>query len=229
MRLVAALIMLVFATSSQAGPIIISEVYPSGSASTYNADWFELTNTGPTDIDITGWKIDDNSNAFASSVALRGLTNLPAGKSAVFLEGNTVGDNDATKAANFLTAWFGSSILPDGFLIGGYGGSGVSLSGTADAVNIYNAAGVLQANVSFAATTAGFTFDNAAGLDNSAISQLSVDGVNGAFLSFNGAETGSPGTIATVPEPSSMILVGFAVVGVVGRRFRRKASINAVI
>ena len=62
------------------------------------------------------------------------------------------------------------------------------------------AAGVLQANVSFGASPAGPsfpTFDNAAGLNNAAISQLSVAGVNGAFVAANDAnEIGSPGTIA---------------------------------
>ena len=52
----------------------------------YAADWFEVTNTGTTAVDITGWKIDDNSNAFGSAVALRGVTSIAAGKSAVFFE-----------------------------------------------------------------------------------------------------------------------------------------------
>ena len=65
----------------------ISEVQPAGSGNlTYAADWFEVTNPGPTDLDITGWRMDDNSNLFGNSVALRGLTSVPAGESAVFFE-----------------------------------------------------------------------------------------------------------------------------------------------
>jgi len=173
--------------------VIISEVYPAGSGNlTYAADWFEVTNTGPGDVDITGWKMDDSSNLFANSVPLRGLTSIPAGKSAVFIEGNSTGTTDPAIIASFSTVWFGSTTPPGSFLVGAYGGTGVGLSATADAVNLYNPAGVLQANVSFGVTTVGKTFDNAAGLNNAPISTLSVAGVNGAFLSANGLETGSP-------------------------------------
>ncbi len=76
------------AGNDRAARVVISEVSPwsSGNAP-YAADWFEVTNTGAGTVDITGWKMDDNSNAFASAVALRGVTSIPAGKSAVFLEG----------------------------------------------------------------------------------------------------------------------------------------------
>src|SRR5262245_29066554 len=64
--------------------IIISEVNPTGSGTvTYGADWFEVTNTGASDVNISGWKMDDNSNAFANAVALQGMTIIPAGKSAI--------------------------------------------------------------------------------------------------------------------------------------------------
>src|SRR5262245_10929955 len=70
--------------------LIISEVDPSGSSASYGADWFEVTNTGASDVNIAGWKMDDNSNAFASAVALRNIpglpsvTTIPVGKSVVF-------------------------------------------------------------------------------------------------------------------------------------------------
>ncbi|MGF1992052.1 MAG: SdiA-regulated domain-containing protein, partial [Nostoc sp. ZfuVER08] len=42
--------------------VIISEVSPwSSGNSPYGADWFEVTNTGTSTIDITGWRIDDDS------------------------------------------------------------------------------------------------------------------------------------------------------------------------
>ena len=67
--------------------LVISEVHPSGSGNgTYAVDWFELTNTGAAAVDVTGWKMDDNSNAFASAAALRGVGVIPAGKSAVFFD-----------------------------------------------------------------------------------------------------------------------------------------------
>jgi uncharacterized protein YjiK len=186
--------------SAQSAPaVFISEVHPAGSGNgTYNADWFEVTNAGAVAVDVTGWKMDDNSNAFASAVALRGVTSIPAGKSAVFFENSTVGLADSTVIASFSTAWFGSATPPDGFLIGAYGGAGVGLSTSGDAVNLFDAAGNRITGVSFGAAVATATFDNTAGIGSATLplptlSALSVAGVNGAFRSFNGAETGSPG------------------------------------
>ena len=197
-----------FVAAQASASIIISEVDPSGSStSTYAADWFELTNTGTTAVDITGWKMDDNSNAFASAVALRGVTSIAAGQSVVFLEGNATGSTDATIQAAFRSAWFGSNV-PASLTLGGYGGSGVGLSQTTDAVNIFNAAGTLITRVDFGAAAAG-TFDNAAGLDNVTLTTKSVVGVNGAFASVTGGEIGSPGFVAAaapVPLPAAAYL-----------------------
>jgi hypothetical protein len=171
---------------------IISEVSPwSSGNSPYAADWFEVTNTGTRAIDITGWKMDDNSNSFESAVALNGVGTIAAGQSAIFIEG------DATKAAAFKTAWFGSDV-PSGFKIGTYAGAGVCLSTGGDAVNLFDALGNRVTGVSFPASTTSFTFDNSAGLGSKtlplpAVSTLSVVGRNGAYLA--GGETGSPGTI----------------------------------
>ncbi|WP_461782851.1 SdiA-regulated domain-containing protein [Prosthecobacter sp.] len=187
------------------GALVITEVHSSGSSATYAADWFELQNVGTTDLTITGWKMDDNSNGTPSTtqVALRGLTVIPAGKSAVFFEGLANGSTDATLLANFCTAWFGSSTPPSGVLIGAYGGTGVGMSGTADALNIFDAAGNRITGVAFGAATVGTTFDNkTAALGSSTlplpiISTLSVIGTNGAFRSAGNAETGSPGSTVT--------------------------------
>lgn len=200
--------------------VIISEVNANGSSASYAADWFELTNTGATAVNISGWTMDDNSNAFASSVVLRGVTSIAAGQSVVFLEGTATGTTDASIAAAFKSAWFGSA--PTSVVIGGYGGSGVGLSATADAVNIFNSSGTAMAGVSFGSSTTGVTFDNHVGLSGT-ISQLSTVGVNGAFKSFNNAEIGSPGSIASVPEPEGYALA-LAGMGVVFAATRRRKS-----
>ena len=204
--------------------IIISEVDPSGSSATsntYNADWFELTNTGPLAQGITGWTMDDNSNSFASSVPLRGATTINAGQSVVFIEGLADGSTDATIQANFKAFWFDGSV-PAGLTLGGYGGTGVGLSQTTDAVNIFDSTGTRVTGVSFGAATVGVSFDNSAGLGSTTlplptISTLSVVGVNGAFASFASAvgqphEIGSPGVF--VPEPSTIVLLSLGLLGV---------------
>jgi len=58
--------------------VVITEVNPSGSSASYAADWFELTNTGPGAVNVSGWKMDDNSNGSPASaeVALNGITSI---------------------------------------------------------------------------------------------------------------------------------------------------------
>ncbi len=204
----------VTAHSPASAAIIISEVHPTGSGnSTYLADWFELTNTGGAAVDITGWRIDDGSNAFATSFPLRGVTSILPGQSVVFAEGNAAGSNDPTIHAAFQTAWFGGSI-PAGFTIGGYGGSGLGLSSGGDGVSIFDSIGTPIASVTFGAATNLVTFDNATGLAG-AISALSAVGVNGAFNSLAGGEIGSPGA---VPEPATLGLFGLGGLAVARRR-----------
>lgn len=196
------------ATAAQ-GSIIISEVHPTGSGNgTYAADYFELTNTGGVAEDITGWKMDDSSAAAASAVALFNVTSIAPGQSVVFAESS--GSNPcATLTTNFIQAWFGGS-APVGFTMGCYQGSGVGLGSGGDGVVIFDSSNAVVTGVSFGASTSGFSFDNAAGTGSStppypSISLLSSVGVNGAFLSSNGLEIGSPGV---VPEPSSIALLG---------------------
>jgi len=204
------------AVSMASGAIIISEIHPSGSGNApYAADFFEMTNTGPAAVSLTGWKMDDNSNSFASSVALRGVSSIAVGQSIVFIEGTATGTTDASIQSSFITAWFGAS-APAGLTIGFYGGSGVGLSTGGDAVNLFNAGGTLITRVDFGASTTGVTFDNAAGLNNTTVSQLSVVGVNGAFLSPAG-ETGSPGRI---PEPATLTLLSLCGLGMFARSRR---------
>jgi hypothetical protein len=83
--------------------------------------------------------MDDNSNSFSAAVALNGITTIAPGESVIFLESDT----PATVVPAFKTLWFGAN-PPPGLQIGTYSGSGVGLSTSADAVNLYNSAGVLQ-------------------------------------------------------------------------------------
>jgi hypothetical protein len=207
-RLVFSGTILTLAVSAATASILITEVHPTGSSTeSYGADWFELTNTGAAAADITGWKMDDSSNDITKSVGLRGVTSIAPGQSVVFIEAGTDPLLDPVVQGSFITAWFGGS-APAGFAIGAYGGSGVGLSSNSDGVSIFNSLGTLQARVTFGAATSNVSFDNAAGLNNAPISTLSVVGVNGAFS--NGTEIGSPGAIANVPEPASLMLLTLA-------------------
>jgi hypothetical protein len=199
--------------------VAITEVAAWGSGNApYEADWFELTNTGTSAINLSGWKVDDSSNAFASALALNGITSISAGQSVIFIE-----SAGGSAIPSFISTWFGSGATP---LVGYYSGNGIGLSTSGDAVNVFNASGVVQASVTFGASDATSpyqTFDNAAGL-NGAISTLSVIGKNGAFVAVNDAtEIGSPGTITAVPEPETYALM-IAGLGIMGLSARRKQA-----
>ncbi len=182
------------------GRLIVTEVAPWSSTSGVGltADWFEVTNIGVAAVDITGWKVDDSSNAIGSALLLNGITSIAPGESVIFIE--TSGSQTAAgNAANFRTLWFGSN-APAGLQIGSYTGSGIGLSTSGDAVNLYDSGGVRRANVVFGAAPGGpsfATFDNAACLTYATISTLSVAGTNGAFAATGDAnEIGSPGAVA---------------------------------
>ena len=197
--------------------IIISETDPSASGNTpYAADWFELTNTGNVAVDITGWRVDDNSNSFAVSRALLNVTSIAAHQTVVFIEATDL----VAKSAAFINSWF-AGVAPLGFAIGSYSGAGIGLSTNGDALNIFNGAGTLISRIDFVASNTGFTFDNAAGVNNGLVTQLSVAGVNGAFVSVAG-ETGSPGSVSAVPVPAAAWLFGSALAGMGALRRRRQ-------
>jgi uncharacterized protein YjiK len=193
------------ATSTPAPPVVpdikITEVDPTGSTvgDGYETDWFELTNMGTEPVSLTGWKIDDSSDAFATAVSLEGVSTVEPGESVLFIE-----TEEAAKVGLFETAWFGHTPVA-GLKVGTYHGSGVGLSSSGDQVNIFAADETKITGVIFGATTSAATLDNAAGLGgdeatNPTISTLSVAGTNGAFTNAKG-ETGSPGTIVTVTPP----------------------------
>jgi len=208
-----------FSTQAQ---VAITEVDANGSSAAYGADWFEILNTGSTTLDLTGWKMDDSSAAFATAVAMRNSSgtsaiSLAPGQVMVFLEDGTSSAGDAALGANFQTTWGAS--LPSNLTLSYYGGSGVGLSGSGDGVNLFDSGGTLMASVSFGASTLGQTFDNSARLNSTTLTQFSAVGVNGAFQAATGPEIGSPG-IAPVPEPSSLAIfaAGATLFGMLRRR-----------
>ncbi len=211
--------------SARAALVITEVMSSSGITGAGSGDWFELTNTGATSVDLTGYQMDDNSNSFASSVPIS-FTNLGAtatlapGQSEIFLETATP-DADV---AGFRSYWGGLATLAP---IATYTGSGVSLGSGGDQVHIFDAAGNVQAGVAFGAATSGVSFDNRAGVSfPDFVTTSSVAGVNGAYNAANpGAlsvtDVGSPGA---VPEPSAYVWLGLgALAGLSAVRARRIA------
>lgn len=160
---------------------------------------------------------------------------IGAGQSAIFLESSASASSSSTLISSFETAWFGSKV-PANLLVGTYDdGTNYGLSQTADMVNIFSgsaAASSLVASVAIGADggTPVSTFDNAAGLNNATLTRKSVAGINGAFVSANGLEVGSPGTISPVPLPGALglLLSGLGAFGVAAGRKTRRAVPAAV-
>jgi hypothetical protein len=230
--LIAALIASVASTQAQVLIRITEAMSSSGTGGT--PDWIELSNLGNTVADITGWKVDDSSRTFGSSLLLNGITSIAAGESVVFFETPTANLTGAwsTDLANFRSFWGGLS----GVQVGYYGGSGIGLSSTGDGAVVFNSTGTEQTTyVSFAAATTGTSFNfvyDAAGVQTSAANALSVAGLYGATtvsaawggLGTAVSNTAGPGTITTVPEPSSSALLGLGTIALLGlRRLNRKA------
>ena len=191
-----------------AGIIRITEVMSNSTVtpvagSIYAGDWFELTNYGDASVDITGWKVDDNSFSFASSLPLSGITSIGIGESVVFTE-NAGGVN----VGDFKTFWnLGPSVQ-----VGYYSGSGIGLSSNGDGVIVYTSAGTEVNRVSFGSAVATpnktfyWSYEASGALGTPTGGVVSVSGTNGAYTTSDGganANVGSPGsavTVATVPN-----------------------------
>jgi hypothetical protein len=210
-----------FCFSQARADIRITEVM-SSSGTGGTPDWFEVTNFGSSALNITGWKMDDNSFSSSAAVALNGVLSIGAGESVVFVEGV-----DLAATVAFKSFWF--STPPAGLQVGYYSGSGVSFSSGGDGAILFDSTNNAVWHVNFGAATSGKTFDNSLGtfgaaggapFNSAPITTISQVGVNGAFQSNNAlANVGSPGA---VPEPSALGLL--AVAGVVAGGFRRKRS-----
>lgn len=203
----------------------------SGTAPTFTADWWEVTNFGSSAVDLTGWKMDDNSFDSTRAVALNGITSVGPGESVVFLETAS----PLTDIPNFRSFWGGSAATA---AIGSYTGSGVSLSSTGDGIVLFNS-GSAEATprVTFGAATLGSSFfyqyasngDPATSPNTSAV--VSTVGTVNSQVTYLSATSvtqniGSPGTaINAVPEPSTLALgsIGLAILAARAAR-QRKAN-----
>jgi hypothetical protein len=201
----------VLITATAQAQLRITEVEPA-QADGLHQDWWELTNLGSTPVDLMGFKFDDSSAAIATSVTLSTASLVIApGESIVFVD---------TLTPDLFRAWWGPGLDPDTKIIT-YTSSGLGLSASSDAVNIWNASDTLVDSVTFGQATTGVSFGYDLGAN--VFGGLSQLGVGGAFAALQNGDIGSPGLVV-VPEPSNgkflLILSGFLILA---RCLRRPA------
>ena len=172
--------------------IRITEVMSSSNGGgTPTPDFFEITNYGSSAVTLTGWKMDDNSFAIGSAVALSGISSIGAGETVIFIESAA-----GAAVSSFRSFWGGLA----GVQVGYYSGSGVSLSSGGDGVVLFNSGNTEVTRVSFGAATSGSTFfwgyDAASGVVDSSYNGLvSTVGTIGSQVTFQSSgDTGSLGT-----------------------------------
>lgn len=203
----------VVASSAHAYLRVTEAMSSSGTGGTN--DWFEVTNYGSSAVDVTGFKMDDNSFNFANSVLLNGITSIGAGESVIFVESTS----SSFDVASFQTFWGGLSGVQIGFYNGS--GAGVSFSSNGDGVVVFNASGAeMTARATFGAATSGSSFYFDLTPNTGIVSTVGTIGTQVTFATTGSlVNTGSLGTAIGIPAPGAVALLGIA--GLVGGRRRR--------
>jgi hypothetical protein len=160
-------------------------------------DWFEITNFDTSGINISGWKMDDDSKSinYAVSIIPSGWTSLGSGESAVFIETN----NPAVAIPAFRQFWS----LPSTTKIGYYSGSAVSFSSNGDGTHLFVPSGSSQnswiyfTGVSFGQAITNRSFYWEYNNNNIVNTGYSTPNYKGAYVGSGGSPiayaTGSPG------------------------------------
>jgi hypothetical protein len=160
------------------------------------ADYWELTNFGTNDVDLTGYRWNDNAGGLigADPTPFTALT-IAAGESIIFYESNAT----TIASAQQFRDWWGTN-LPANLKIIGYVGNG--LSSTGDGIRLWGPNAASDADVidriDFFEALRGssFTYDPQTGV----FGLLSTNSVGGAFKAETRDDVGSPGT-TTGPVP----------------------------
>lgn len=217
LEVISAIIGVAAFSSAAIADLRITEVMSSSNGGgSPTGDFFEVTNYGSSDVSLSGWKMDDNSFAFANAVAMSGIASIGAGESVIFLE-----SAGGSAIASFRTFWGGLT----GVQVGYYSGSGTGFGASSDGVIIFNSFGTEATRVSFGAATSGSTFfwgyNSATGAVNPSYSGvISTVGTIGAQVTVTSSgDTGSLGTAIGVPAPGVVALLGVAGL-IVGKRRR---------
>jgi len=155
-----------------------------------DCDWWELTNTGPSSLDLTGYSWDDNHQRVGQNVF--GSITIAAGESII------IRDTVAAPGDPWKDNWglgVEVNVYDPSYFSGSFSGLGSS-----DGVFLYNPTDALITFVEYPSRTAGFSNEWAA---NGTSLGLSVVGENGAYQSANFfPDVASPGH-AVQSEPCS--------------------------
>ncbi len=214
--------------------VIISEIMwnPNGGESGLQ-EWIEITNTGESDVDLTGWVYADTQDNHFSDPFAAG-TSLAAGASAVI-----VGQSEAV----FQSIW-GAGIPVITYTGGPANGISLANGGAADneTVAIFDASSNLIDEVNYESNINGWPATDGSVVNGQSIYLLpnafstaandvgsnwaeSVAGVDGAYTALISnpdinttlLDVASPGVAVIVPEPSTVVLAALAALGL-GRR-----------
>ncbi|MBT6398681.1 MAG: lamin tail domain-containing protein, partial [Verrucomicrobia bacterium] len=155
-----------------------------------NGDWFEITNTGSTAINIAGYSFDDDDRLAGASGGFPAYV-LQSGASMIVL--NDASDN------TFRSLW--NLDLPIRVIANAEISNFPGLGSAGDEVNLFNNSGGLVDRFTFGAATEGFSF--AKYNDGQSVpGGLSSNGVLGAYESDDPSDDiASPGISSDVPAP----------------------------
>ena len=215
---IAAVVLLIAAATASAQIRITEWMYNGATPSTNIGEFVELTNLGPSPVNMTGWSFDDDSRT-PGSQPLGALGTVAVGESVIL--------TDMT-ASQFRTAWGLSASV-------GVIGSNSNNLGRNDEINIYDAANALVDRLTYGdqnfpgTIRTQFVSGNplslaALGANNPALWKLSVNGDSYGSHVATTTDVGNPGVFTLVPEPSSVALALAASVILCGVCARRRLA-----
>lgn len=207
--------------------VYITEVFPGGvPGSEATSDWFEVTNTGGSTVDITGWLYDDKSADPEEDGQISGVRQLDAGESAVVLA--SWSDDWATgwEAVDAFAAHWGESQLAGvqiGFVLDKDNEGGGGMSGGGEQIYLFDADGNVVDTKRYAEGLVNTWIadpSNLAALDLIQSSPGSLESFESQTNVTDDPEAipsvGSPGR--NVPEPGSLALLGLGGLAMLRRR-----------
>ena len=164
--------------STSTPTLLITEVNSNATG----GDFFELYNYGTTEIDLTGWKWDDDSFSPASGASFPSGTKIAAGQRIVVL-------SESIDATAFKTAWGNPANLT--VVTATTAPSGLGLGGSGDAVVLFDATGK-------AVTWFNYKITNITSLTDTTVltPSVAVDGITRS-AAHAGPSFGATGTLVT--------------------------------